>query len=91
MLAKLLAGGKRHHLHVVVLGEYRFGLLCSRYRRRIGEWVKELEREFIVLELDAETIRHYANVREQLRRDENRLLTATFGFRHSLFSITSPS
>lgn len=68
-LGKLLSGSKRHHLPVIVLGEYRFGLLRSRHRARIEEWVQQLEREFTVLDVDSETARHYARVREQLRRD----------------------
>lgn len=68
-LGKLLSSDRRHHLPVIILGEYRFGLLRSRFRARIEVWVQQLEREFIILDVDSETARHYALVREQLRRD----------------------
>jgi len=68
-LETLLSGSDRHHLPVIVLGEYRFGLLRSRHRAQTEKWVQQLEREFIVLDVDSETARYYAQVREQLRRD----------------------
>ena len=68
-LLSLLASESKHHLPVPVLGEYRFGLKRSRYREQIESWLDELEEEFIVLITDPDTARHYATIREQLRRD----------------------
>lgn len=57
-----------HHLPVIVIGEYRYGLARSKHRRRLEQLLNLLIRESIVLPIEEETTRHYAMVREQLRR-----------------------
>ncbi len=66
-LVTLLDDGNAHYLAVPTLGEYRFGLLRSRYRKQIGEWLDQLETEFPVLAVDSDTARFYAQIRERLR------------------------
>lgn len=54
-------------LPVVVLGEYRFGLLGSRDRARRLGWLMELARQWQVLEITAATTVHYAEIRQLLK------------------------
>ena len=67
-LAGLLEKTSQLHLPVIVLGEYRFGLLSARLRRSVEPLLKILENEAVVLPVDSETVRPYAEVRDQLRR-----------------------
>ena len=88
-LAKVLAGSLRHHLPVIVLGEYRYGLLQSRDRARLGALLNQLERQSVVLEIDRATTRVYARVREQLRErgtpiPENDVWIAALAVQHRL-------
>src|ERR1700688_3664167 len=54
-LGDLLAVRLRHHLPVIVIGEYRFGLLRSRYRERLGPLFAALIQESIVLPVGSVT------------------------------------
>lgn len=67
-LGEILKTDQRHHLPVVVIGEYRYGLLRSRYRRRLERLLDSLIRESIVLHVDETTAETYPRVREDLRR-----------------------
>ena len=67
-LAGLLETTSQLHLPVIVLGEYRFGLLNSRLRRSIEPLLKMLESESVILPVDHDTVRPYAEVRDRLRR-----------------------
>ena len=51
----------------VVLGEYRFGLSGSRLRAELEAKLGRLERLADVLCVDAETARHYAAIRRELK------------------------
>ena len=66
-LGAVLARGERHHLPVVVIGEYRFGLLGSRHRDRLEPLLDVLVAESIVLPIDLTTTRVYSQVRHELR------------------------
>jgi tRNA(fMet)-specific endonuclease VapC len=65
---RLLSGSERHHLPVIVLGEYQVGLLRSKRRKRLLELLDALARESILLNIDQETAAAYAVTREKLRR-----------------------
>jgi len=52
---------------VIVLGEYRFGLLGSRKRRAREEVLEQLIRSARVLEVTDATSRHYASIRHDLK------------------------
>ena len=54
-------------LPVIVLGEYRFGLMTSRERETRLAWLAELSQYWTVLEISARTALHYAEVRQRLR------------------------
>ena len=51
----------------IVLGEYRFGLPGSRLRAELEAKLGRLERLADVLCVDAETARHYAAIRRELK------------------------
>lgn len=67
-LGEILEPQPLHHLPVIVIGEYRYGVARSKHRRRLERLLELLVRESIVLLVDEETTRHYATVRESLRR-----------------------
>ncbi len=67
-LAEVLEPVPRHHLPVVVIGEYRFGLIRSRHRRRLTSLFDHLIRESRVLLIDETTAGAYSSVREELRQ-----------------------
>ena len=66
-LAALLGGEGRQHLPVIVIGEYRYGLVRSRHRRSLRSLLDKLISESIVLPIGVETAAAYAAVREALR------------------------
>ena len=87
-VAEVLDGTVRHHLPAIVLGEYRYGLQRSRKRGDIEPWLEQLERESIVLSVDRATAKHYAEVREALRKKgrpipENDVWIAALAAQHS--------
>jgi tRNA(fMet)-specific endonuclease VapC len=53
---------------VIVLGEYRYGIAQSRYRRRYEEWLAGLLRNCRILHLDEDTAAEYAAIRIELKR-----------------------
>ena len=55
------------YLPVIVIGEYRFGLLSSREREKRLAWLAELSRHWTVLEISEQTTTHYAELRHQLK------------------------
>lgn len=66
-LEVVLAVSLRHHLPVVALGEYRFGLRASKYRHVIEPLLDRLEQESQVLAVTAATAQIYADVRHELK------------------------
>jgi tRNA(fMet)-specific endonuclease VapC len=67
-LGKALAGDERHHLPVIVIGEYRYGLLGSRSRDHLQSLLATLIRESFVLRIDETTAETYSQVRADLRQ-----------------------
>ncbi len=57
----------RFALPVVVLAEFRFGILRSRHRRRYEAWLEDLMEASLILPVDEETSVRYAAIREALR------------------------
>jgi predicted nucleic acid-binding protein len=56
-------------LPVIVLGEYRFGFVQSRWRAQYEEWlVQVVQRGVRILEITAETAACYAEIRSELKR-----------------------
>ena len=88
-LGDVLAAQERHQLPVVVIGEYRYGLLRSRHREPLERLLGELADECEVLEVGRVTAQHYAEVRDELRRrgrpiPENDVWIAALARRHTL-------
>ena len=67
-LGEVLDEDERHHLPVIVIGEYRYGLLGSRFRVHLQGLLEILIRESIVLRVDETTAETYSQVRDELRR-----------------------
>ncbi len=63
-----LEGSDRHHLPVIVVGEYRFGLAGLRRGLELQKWFELLVAESIILFVELETAVHYAKVRAELKR-----------------------
>ena len=55
-------------LPVIVLGEYRFGIVHSRHRSEYERWLRELTAATSVLCVDEETAVLYADIRAELKR-----------------------
>ena len=77
----------------IVLGEYRFGIKVTRDRKIREAWLEDVEFDVTVLDVNSETARHYADVREQLRKartpiPENDLWIAALARQHELPVIT---
>ena len=67
-LEAVLSGADRHHLPVIVIGEYHFGLLGSQKRRRLEALFRRLVGESVVLDVDRQTGELYAQIRYELKR-----------------------
>jgi tRNA(fMet)-specific endonuclease VapC len=66
-LGAVLETEPRHHLPVIVIGEYRYGLSGSRHRDHLQRLLETLIRESIVLLIDETTAATYSRVRDELR------------------------
>jgi len=55
-------------LHVIVLGEYRFGISISRDRDILEERLARLEQIVTILNIDQETALHYSAIQVALRK-----------------------
>jgi predicted nucleic acid-binding protein len=86
-LEKILSGEPRHQLPVIVVGEYRYGLLRSRHRGHLEGLLETLIRESIILPVDEATAETYSRVRDELRQrgkpiPENDLWIAALARQH---------
>lgn len=67
LIDALLGPSIQHHLPVVVIAEYQYGMLGSRMRRRLEPGFRKLESQSIVLTCERETADWYAAIRHELR------------------------
>lgn len=86
-IGESLAGNERHHLPVIVIGEYRYGLLGSRHRGHLQGLLETLIQESLVLLIDEATAETYSQVRADLRQKgrpipENDLWIAALARQH---------
>ena len=86
-LGEVLAEDEHHHLPVIVIGEYRYGLIGSRFRVHLQDLLETLVRESFVLRVDEVTAEMYSQVRDDLRRKgrpipENDLWIAALARQH---------
>jgi tRNA(fMet)-specific endonuclease VapC len=87
VLGEALASDQRHHLPVIVIGEYRYGLRGSHHRSHLEGLLKTLIRESFVLLVDEATAEVYSQVRDELRRTgrpipENDIWIAALAWQH---------
>lgn len=80
-------------LPVIVLGEYRSGLLKSRERVKLGRLLDEFQKVVEVLPVDEMTVQPYAEIREQLHKavrpiPENDTWIAALAVQHQLPVLT---
>ena len=88
-LESVLEAALRHHLPVIALGEYKFGLRASRYRREIEPLLDRLEQESHVLAVTTATAQVYADIRHELKIaghpiPENDIWIAAIARQHNL-------
>ena len=62
--------GRQHRaaIPVIVLGEFRYGIMGSRHRKTYEEWLDSHLRHFDLLAITAETTLPYASLRATLNR-----------------------
>jgi predicted nucleic acid-binding protein len=88
-IASVLGPSVPHHLPVVVIGEYQFGILGSRYREMLTAGLQRLESQSLVLPCNRETADWYSAIRYELRQmgrpvPENDLWIAALARQHEL-------
>jgi tRNA(fMet)-specific endonuclease VapC len=67
-LEPVLAGAAELALPVIVLGEYRYGILQSRFRLRYERWLAGFVANCRILNVDDGTASEYAVIRGELKR-----------------------
>lgn len=94
-IASVLGPSAPHHLPVVVIGEYQFGILGSRYAKMkmLTAGLQRLESQSLVLPCDRETADRYAEVRHELKQQgrpipENDVWIAALARQHRLESVS---
>ena len=85
----VLESALRHHLSVIALGEYRFGLRASQHRHAIEPLIDRLEQESHVLTINSATAQMYADIRHELKLaghpiPENDIWIAALSRQHNL-------
>ena len=91
-----LHSAEMHHLPVIVVGEYLFGLKQSADRRRLNSVFQRLIVGSIVLELDQETGEFYAQIRYELKQKgrpipDNDIWIAALSRQHNLSVVSDDS
>ena len=87
LLGDVLDADVLHHLPVIVIGEYRYGVLHSPRATGLEVLLDALIRESTVLCVDQKTAEQYARVRQGLRRagrpiPENDIWIAALAIQH---------
>ena len=67
-ILRVLRADRPWYLPSIALGEYRFGVVNSNRRAALERWLEGVEEACVVLAPDAVTARHYATLRDGLRR-----------------------
>ena len=88
-----LSASERHHLPIIVIGEYRYGLMRSRARGVLEELLERLADESFILYPDRTTTVHYATIRHRLKQagtpiPENDIWIAALAVQHELPVVT---
>jgi len=93
-LAEVLEPSDYHHLPLIVIGEYLFGLLLSRKRKKLQSLLGKLETESVVMAADRTTADWYATIRYELREKgrpipENDVWIAALARQHTLEIVSN--
>lgn len=88
-LERKLDTADHHHLPLIVIGEYQYGLLASGKRKKLQPLLRRLEAESVILYADRETADWYATIRHDLRNrgrpiPENDVWIAALARQHAL-------
>jgi predicted nucleic acid-binding protein len=67
-LESILRKATQVAIPVIVLGEYRYGISLSRYRKHYEQWLSEYLSSFRILDVDERTTVHYRAVRTELKK-----------------------
>lgn len=65
---EVLSRCERVAVPVIVIGEYRFGILHSRQRQAYEKWLADWLAAVDVLPIDKETAHHYADIALELKK-----------------------
>ena len=92
----VLANAGMHHLPVIVIGEYLFGLFGSVDRRRLDTLFRKLIGESLVLDVDQSTGELYAQIRFELKQKgrplpDNDIWIAALVRQHNLSLVSRDS
>lgn len=64
---KIVANAESLAVPVIVLGEYRFGIAQSRYRKDYEDWLRDWITVVKILNVDERTSHHYATIGFELK------------------------
>jgi tRNA(fMet)-specific endonuclease VapC len=67
-LESILRKAAQVAIPVIVLGEYRYGISQSRYRKHYEQWLSEYLSGFRILDVDERTTVSYCAVRTELKK-----------------------
>jgi predicted nucleic acid-binding protein len=92
-LLRVIADTQGLFLPVIVLGEYRFGLMHSRERKKIEPVLAALAEASQILVVDADTVQPYAEICSELKRagkplPSNDIWIAALARQHSLTVVS---
>ena len=95
-IATIAASPGPFWLPAIVIGEYRFGLLCSKKRQRLESYFQQLVSKCTVLQVDQHTAEIYAQIRFELKQKgrplpDNDIWIAALARQHNLSLVTRDS
>lgn len=67
-LESILRKAAQVAIPVIVLGEYRYGISHSRYRKQYEQWLGQFLSTFRILDVDERTTVSYSSVRTELKK-----------------------
>jgi predicted nucleic acid-binding protein len=73
VLESILRKATQVAIPVIVLGEYRYGISRSRYRKHYEQWLSEYLSSFRILDVDERTAVHDSAVRTEVKKAGNRI------------------
>jgi tRNA(fMet)-specific endonuclease VapC len=95
-IATIAASPGPFYLPAIVIGEYRFGLLSSKRRRRLESHFRQLVGKCVVLKVDRYTGEFYAQIRFELKQKgrpvpDNDIWIAALARQHNLSLVSRDS